>query len=109
MIRAIESKSKTQEWGLGGLSLGELLRRTARESWEDSVFGQGGRMAFYQFLAIFPALAVFLAAAPHGDHIQGILGDTFRQVLPAQLAALLETAMEDIQRRGLTGWRLVVV
>jgi len=36
-------------WSLGGLSLWQLLRRTARETWQDSVFGQGGRMAFYQF------------------------------------------------------------
>lgn len=44
---------------LGGLSLREVLRRTIRESWEDAVFGQGGRMAFYHFLALFPSLLVF--------------------------------------------------
>jgi len=110
MIQAIPSKSKTQAWGLGGLPLWELFRRTARESWEDSVFGQGGRMAFYQFLAIFPSLAVFIAATAHGgDHMQSVLQGIFVQVLPAQIAGLLQIAMDEIHQRGITGWRLLVV
>ena len=47
-------KSIGNLWTLGGLSLFDLLRRTVRECWQDEVFGQGGRMAFYHFLAIFP-------------------------------------------------------
>ena len=46
---------------LGGLSLVELAKRTARASWRNAVFGQGSRMAFYHFLAIFSALLLALA------------------------------------------------
>src|SRR4051812_21299461 len=45
---------------IGGLSLYELAKRTVRASWRDAVFGQGSRMAFYHFLAIFPSLLIFL-------------------------------------------------
>src|SRR3954454_16884552 len=52
-----------QSVDLGGLSFLELAKRTARASWRDAVFGQGSRMAFYRFLAIFPALLLPLALA----------------------------------------------
>ena len=65
-------------WTLGGLSLWELIRRTARESWEDSVFGQGGRMAFYHFLAIFPSLII--SAGP--PYFRDALLDLSRRTLP---------------------------
>ena len=52
-----------QSVDLGGLSFLELVKRTARASWRDAVFGQGSRMAFYHFLAIFPALLLLLALA----------------------------------------------
>ena len=77
-------------WSLGGLSLWELLRRTAHEAWEDSVFGRAGRMAFYQFLATFPSLLVLLAIAgqvPHlGEFSKRLLQDLSEQVLPSQAA-----------------------
>src|ERR1700683_2676323 len=116
VISAAPSNSQPEERNLGilaGLSPWELFQRTARESWEDSVFGQGGRMAFYQFLAIFPSLVVFLAAAAYGEHgggpMQNVLGNVFGQVLPVQVAGLLHTAMEETSRRGIAGWRLIVV
>ena len=97
-------------WTLGGLSLPELLRRTARESWEDAVFGQGSRMAFYQFLAIFPALVVFLALSgrvPQGHH--GVFHDMSRQVLPGQVTRLFESTASDLGRRRFTDMQLISV
>lgn len=73
-------------WKLGGLSLSDLLRRTARASWRDDVFGQGGRMAFYYFLALFPSLLVFFeigARIPHlGGPMKNALQDLSGQLLP---------------------------
>src|SRR6266567_4745515 len=43
-------------WSLRGLSLRELAKRTFRKSWEDEVFGQSARLAFYFFFAMFPVL-----------------------------------------------------
>ena len=100
-------------WSLGGLSLWDLLRRTAREAWQDSVFGQGGRMAFYQFLAIFPSLLVLLSVAarvPHaGDFFKRVLQDLSEHVLPSQGAHLLATMMDDLSGRAASGFHFVAV
>ncbi len=103
----------TELWSLGGLSVWELLRRTARESWEDSVFGQGGRMAFYQFLAIFPTLLVLLALAarfaPAGGSFQWLLRQVFEQLLPAQGAHLLDSQMDELRSRMGAGFHFAPV
>lgn len=100
-------------WSLGGLSLWELVRRTAREAWRDSVFGQGGRMAFYQFLALFPSLLVLLAVTarvPHaGDFFKRLLQDLLEQVLPSQGAHLVTTMMDELSGRAAAGFRFVTV
>ena len=100
-------------WSLGGLSLWELLRRTARETWEDSVFGQGGRMAFYQFLAIFPWLLVLLTLAqrvPHaGGSLRHLIQDLSVQVLPSQGAQLFADMVDELTGRAVSGFRFVVI
>jgi hypothetical protein len=47
-------------WSLRGLSWRELAKRTCRKSWEDEIFGQSARLAFYFFFAIFPVLLLLL-------------------------------------------------
>jgi membrane protein len=100
-------------WTFGGLSLPELLRRTARASWQDEVFGQGGRMAFYHFLAIFPSLLVFFlvsARIPHlGDHMRNSLHEMSSQVLPDQVSQLLEKVMDEVNQRTESGVQLISV
>jgi hypothetical protein len=34
-------------WSLRGLSWRDLAKRTCRKSWEDEIFGQSARLAFY--------------------------------------------------------------
>jgi uncharacterized BrkB/YihY/UPF0761 family membrane protein len=47
-------------WSLKALSWRELAKRTCRKSWDDEVFGQGARLAFYYFLSLFPVLLLLL-------------------------------------------------
>jgi len=100
-------------WTLGGLSLPDLLRRTARESWHDEVFGQGGRMAFYHFLAIFPSLLVFFLVSgrvPHlGDHMRNALQELSSRVLPEQVSQLLQNVMDEVNQRARSGAELISV
>lgn len=100
-------------WSLGGLTAWELLRRTAREAWQDSVFGQGGRMAFYQFLAIFPSLLLLLAVAgrvPHaGDFLKRLIQDLSEQLLPSQGAHLFATMLDDLSGRAAHGFHFIGV
>jgi membrane protein len=97
-------------WTLGGLSLGELLRRTAKESWQDAVFGQGSRMAFYHFLAFFPSLLLFFTATsgfPHlTGHLKHILHVWSTEVLPGQASDLLKQMMDEVDQRSLSGMQL---
>jgi membrane protein len=96
---------------LGGLSLPELIRRTIRESWGDAVFGQGGRMAFYQFLAIFPALLVLRVAADHigtmGPQVRAALVDTSQQILPSEVAQLIREVAHEFQQQNVSGIHLL--
>lgn len=81
-----------------GLFLPELVRRTARESWQDEVFGQAGRMAFYHLIAIFPLLLVFLSITtriPRADEgMKNAIQDMSSQVLPNQFRQLFQTMVE---------------
>jgi membrane protein len=98
-------------WTLGGLSLPDLVRRTVRESWQDSVFGQGSLMAFYQFLAIVPSLLAFLAISarvPHlGARMHNTLQDLSDQVLPDQVAQLLQKTADGLNERTLSIVQLI--
>ena len=47
-------------WSLQGLSWRDLAKRTCRKSWDDEVFGQAARLAFYYFLSMFPVLLLLL-------------------------------------------------
>jgi membrane protein len=100
-------------WTLGGLSIPDLLRRTVRESWRDDVFGQGGRMAFYQFLAIFPALLIGFTVATHilhlGHHLGRSLSDVSAQLFPVRVSELFQTMLTNFSERPRFGLRLLSV
>jgi membrane protein len=104
-------RPKNTLWTLGGLSVWELMTRTLQESWEDSVFGQGGRMAFYHFLAIFPALAVLLAASAHVPRLAGFIqragGDLSGQFLPGEVARLFQQILAEMNAQALSGLHFV--
>lgn len=87
-------------WSLGGLSVSELLKRTARESWEDEIFGQSGRLAFYHFIALFPGLLLLLMLLARMSHtgagMRLLLADACRRLLPEPAAALVTGAIADL-------------
>src|ERR1700744_1697125 len=104
---------KPSLWALGGLSLPELLRRTVFESWHDEVFGQAGRMAFYQFLAVFPSLLIAHALVTHIPHLTHHLGkslaDLATQVFPDQVTQLFQQMFSNFSQRPRVGVRLLAV
>lgn len=100
-------------WSLGGLSGRELLKRTARESWEDDVFGQAGRLAFYHFIALFPLLYLLmmpvarLAAA--GAGMRQLLGGSMFRFLPQGAAGLVTGAIQDLYANAQAGGGLLAM
>ena len=90
-------------WSLRGLSWRDLAKRTCRKSWEDEIFGQSARLAFYFFFAIFPALLLLLIllgkSADAGSELRGALLDSFKQVLPPDASALIAKTIWQLNKR----------
>lgn len=99
-VQARMARSTHTLWTLGGLSVWDLLRRTARESWQDEVFGQAGRMAFYHFIAIFPLLLVLFTITMRIPHLDEAMKNAIRgmsnQVLPSEVSQLFQTTVEEL-------------
>ena len=89
-------------WTRGGLSWGQLLMRTWRAAWGDAVFGQGARLAFYHFLAIFPGLlllfTVFTKLAINGSSFANTLLQAFDEILPHAAAELMHTMVGELRK-----------
>jgi membrane protein len=93
-------------WSLRGLSIGELLKRTIVKSWDDEVFGQSGRLAFYFFFSMFPLillLVLFSKATATGAEWQESLLRAISQVLPADAASLVIFTIRQLNGTHLAG------
>ena len=94
-------------WSLRGLSWRELAKRTCRKSWEDEIFGQSARLAFYFFFAIFPVLLLLLIllgkSAGSGSELRGTLLDSFKQVFPPEASALIAKTIGQLNERAIIG------
>src|SRR5579884_775325 len=92
-------------WSRGGLSWRVLIARTARESWEDNVFGQAARLAFYHLLALFPSLLLlFLVSGPGSaseSSLRNALVDAVRHLLPQRVSLLITEAVADLHASAL--------
>jgi membrane protein len=92
-------------WSRGGLAWRELAVRTVQESWEDNVFGQAARLAFYHFLALFPSLLLLFLVSRPGSASESSLRDALtnavRQLLPARVAFLISQVTADMHSSGL--------
>lgn len=87
------------------LSWGELLKRTAREVSEDDCFGLAAQLAYYFFLALFPAVLFVLAVAsffPLADFVDDIVRN-LRPVVPSEVLAFLEEQLRRLSNAGSGG------
>jgi membrane protein len=94
-------------WSLRGLSWRELAKRTLRRSWEHEIFGQAAGLAFYYFLAIFPALLLLLALlnslSSTGSELRSTLLDYIQQIVPPEASALLAKTAGELNGRATVG------
>jgi membrane protein len=94
-------------WGLRGLSWREFAKRTCRSSWEDEVFGQAARLAFYYFLSIFPAILLLLLLldtfAGAGSELRHTLLDSFQRIVPGEASALIAKTTGELNDRAVIG------
>ena len=96
-------------WILADYRFANFYTATIRESWEDAVFGQAGRMAFYQFLAIFPALLIVHMAAKHvlGSDVQHSFTEAANRSFRANVVDTIQSVLENFNNVQLPGWRLL--
>jgi membrane protein len=96
-----------QLWSLKGLSWRELAKRTYRKSWDDEVFGQAARLAFYYFLSLFPVLLLLLILfdklAGTGSNLLDTLLGAFQQILPRQASALIAKTVVELKAGAVIG------
>src|ERR1700733_14436020 len=96
-----------QLWSLKGLSWRELGKRTCRKSWDDEVFGQAARLAFYYFLSLFPVLLLLLILfdklAGTGSNLLDTLLGAFQQILPRQASALIARTVGELNAGAVIG------
>lgn len=94
-------------WSLRGLSWRELVRRTCRKSWDDEIFGQSARLAFYFFFALFPTLLLLLIlfskSGATGSEWRGALLDSIQLVLPPDVATLIRKLTQQLNARAVLG------
>ena len=98
-------------WSLSGLSWRELLKRTWHETWEDELFGQAARLAFYHFLAIFPCLLLLFFVLSNFPTAEARLHDTLleslRSLLPQSSSELMESMvpqLTEVAHTGVAAW-----
>jgi membrane protein len=97
-------------WNLRGLSWWELAKRTCRKSWDDEVFGQSARLAFYYFLSMFPVLLLllilldkFAGAGSMGSNLRDTLLGAFQQILPREAASLMAKTVAQLNGGAVVG------
>jgi membrane protein len=80
------------------LSWGELLKRTLKDTSEDDALGLAAQLAYYFFLALFPALLFVLALAsffPLTNFIDEIVR-ALRPIAPAEIISFLEEQLRRV-------------
>jgi len=106
----MKEETMTDLWSLRGLSWWELAKRTCRRSWDDEVFGQAARLAFYYFLSMFPVLLLlliwldkFAGAGSTGSNLRDTLLGAFRQVLPREASELMAKTVGQLNAGAVMG------
>ncbi|HUE86183.1 MAG TPA: YihY/virulence factor BrkB family protein [Vicinamibacterales bacterium] len=80
------------------LSLGELIKRTLRETQADNGLGLAAQLAYYFFLALFPALLFLIALAsflPAGD-VVGRVVSALQGVAPPDVLEIIRSQLLQI-------------
>ncbi len=93
-------QEQTSPWKLGGLSALQLGKRTWAEMNKDDVFGRSAELAYYFFLAVFPALffvvSIFGIIAHGNPKFQQQLMTYMGSMMPGQASGLMKQTLQQI-------------
>lgn len=99
LSRQEEKREQLSPWTLGGISLPELGKRVWKSTLDDDVFGRSAQLAYYFFVAVFPAL-IFLTAllgllAGPGTRLHDSLLTYIGTALPPTAYELLRKTLDE--------------
>lgn len=93
-----QAKERLSPWKLGGLSVKELSKRVWKSANGDDIFGRSAELAYYFFLALFPALifltALFGLLAGSSSQLTASLLNYIATALPASAYDLIRQTIE---------------
>src|SRR5512140_1082957 len=94
------------------LRWGDILRRTGRAVYEDDCLGWAAELAFFWFLALFPALlfVVALASSFPLQHLVDVVMGNLARVVPSEMLVLVREQLDQIAHgppRGLLALSLL--
>ncbi|HVC18715.1 MAG TPA: YihY/virulence factor BrkB family protein [Vicinamibacterales bacterium] len=84
---------------------GDILRRTVHAVYEDDCFGLAAELAYFWFLALFPALLFVVALAGYVpvQHLIDIVVRTLERVAPRDVLAIVREQLAQITHRRHAG------
>ena len=93
-------EERVSPWKFGGLTWGELGRRTATRVYKDDVLGKAAQLSYFFIFALFPLL-FFLASllgyfAQAGTQMRADLLRYLAAVVPRKAAVLIRDTLEEI-------------
>jgi membrane protein len=95
-------RERLSPWKLGGLTVKELSRRVWNSVNDDDIFGRSAQLAYYFFLALFPALICVTSliglVAGSGTHLHDSLLRYMAAALPPAAFELVSKTLEQASR-----------
>jgi membrane protein len=91
-------------WKLGGLTPIQLAKRVGNEFNEDDISGRSAELAYYFFLAIFPALLMMVTLlgffSGPGSSIQQAMMQNFARLLPGSASELVSKTLNEVHKNA---------
>jgi membrane protein len=102
MANVAEEAKKAVEslWKLGGLTPIQLAKRVGNEFNDDDISGRSAELAYYFFLAIFPAMLMMVTLlgffSGPGTAIQNAMLSQFARMLPGSASELVGKTLNEV-------------
>jgi membrane protein len=110
-VKTEAKKAVESLWKLGGLTPVQLARRVGNEFNKDDISGRSAELAYYFFLAIFPALLMMVTMlgffSGPGSAIQNAMMGQFSRVLPGSASELVSKTLGEIHKNA-GGFKVVI-
>ena len=93
----VTKNTRQSPWQLGGLSVGELVKRVGREFNNDNVLDVAAMLAYYFFFALFPMLIFLMSllGTVGGQAIGTNVIDQVTRMMPASASTIVHETMKQ--------------